>query len=349
MILSYEHNGKPHDITLPASVAEVTYCQFLDWRSPITAFVQKEVKQQEKEAEKEMPENVTKDNFHQLAAIHQAQMEKDQQVKQLSEPEYLLNSFKMFLTMIQLGAHLERPEMLEVLNKSIAAIIPEPLNDIPITTPDDDLSDLLQNGVDWMDGQDLSLCRLTCYLCNLFRNYISIIPPIGQNYSCEYKGETYYVQPEKLLRLEGINLPTVGHAHRKFTTDEVNEFTEYQRIFDKKIETKGDPDGALEFQMNLTQLAILLRKDGERLPSARNERRQWIHQRSAHFKDLPMSIVYEVRTFFLRTLRHSLLNLISQRILEKPLPSPTLQGITARQAARQRSGRRKRPKLSMKR
>lgn len=344
MILTYEHGGKHFDISLPTEVSSIPYSKFLDWRSPILAFVQNEVKNQEKERAEVVPEKVNADNFHELAAIHQQEFEKSQQSKDMTETEYLLNSFKMFLTMIEMGAHIERPEILETLTKSLAAIIPERLNSIPITNDGEDLKALLENGIDWMDGNDISLVRLTCYLCNLFKNYIALVPPIGVAYSCEYKDETYFIEPERVKRLN------IGKEKGKgWTTDEVNEFTEYQRIFDKKIETKGDPDGSLEFEMCLLQLAILLRKEGEEMPETRDERRKWVYERSRHFADMPMSTVYEVRTFFLRTLGNLLMSRIMQRISGKPLPSLTSKKEATNTTGKQKRTRRKFQGLSMKR
>lgn len=352
MTLTYEHNGHTHDITLPVSVGDVTYSAFLDWRSPITDFVQKEVRQQEEGMEKDMPQDLKAADIHEMAAIHQQQMEKEQKKKGMTESQFLVNSFKMFLSIIQLGGHMERPEILEVLNKSLAAIIPEPLTEIAIHNAGDDLTEMLENGVDWFDGGDVTLCRLTCHLCNLFKNYIAIVPPIGDAYQCEYKGDAYYLQPDRVKRLYALNHPIIDKkastSRRGFTTDEVNEISEYQRIFDKKIERKGDPDGALEFQLNLLQLAILLRKDGEMLPRAREERRKWVHERSLHFQQLPMSVVYEVRAFFLGISKYLLTSLILQHTSGKVQRSPNLTALTQRAAKRRGNTQRRRRRLSMK-
>lgn len=333
MIISFENDGAQHDLNIPTDVTGITYGAFLDWRSPIVTFVQGIVREQEAEKEQELPKELTPDNFKQLAQAHNAAVEKDMQAKGMQEHEYLLNSFKMFCTMLAMGGHIERPEMLEVLEKSLSVLVKGDMSLLPIHNDTDEIDDLLGNGVNWLDGEDITLVRLLCYLCNLFSSYIAVIPPVDVRYQTTYKGEVYYLEPDRLQRLAVMGAPVIGQV-KGFTVDEVNELTEYQRIFDKKIETKGDPDGALEFQLSLLQIAIMLRKDGEVLPRTREARRQWLHDRSLHFKELPMCVVYEVKAFFLRTLNVLLTNLITSRISAKGQVSPN-----GRKEARNTGGR----------
>ena len=315
---------------MPALVGDVTYSQFLDWKKPVETFVQNDVAAYEKGKEGK--------------AGGEAGDGQEVGPEEVGEPTYLLNVWLYFMELVGNNAHVERPEILEVLVRSLSALVDADLKDIPIHQDGDDLKDLLENGVDWYDGKDVTLCRLSCHLCAFFRNYIATHEPPDVAHCVEYKGERYYIEPERAMLLADASggIPDV----KKYTVAEVEDLNELQRMFDYQIKQVGDPDGALQFQLDLCMLAVLLRKEGERLPE-KKVRSEWIDARSRHFAELPMSVVYDVRAFFLSTLKRYLEALFLRRTSGKGQSSPQAPGPTGNRQGRRNAGPRRSGGLSI--
>lgn len=106
-----------------------------------------------------------------------------------------------------------------------------------------------------------------------------------------YKGDEYIVHT---------------YFNSSMTAGEFIETLELERTVGPSIQ-KGDPDGILEFQLGLRQMAILLRKPGEKLPSRKGDRDKWIKDRAKYLEELPLSVVVQVRHFFFRSMTEYLL------------------------------------------
>ena len=95
---------------------------------------------------------------------------------------------------------------------------------------------------------------------------------------------------------------------------EVVEASEAQRLFQQATESRktdfgdernpnaGDPDGSFIFTMYLKTLAILLRRENERLPVNDSEREAFIAQRVHEFSDVSAAVALDVDFFLLNTL-----------------------------------------------
>jgi len=173
---------------------------------------------------------------------------------------------------------------------------------------------MLTEGIDFFDGKDVTLTRLLCFYCSVFRSFIAVLPPVGEPLTFTYQGETYLLKAKSVER-------AYTQDQAKLTTNEVFEVIETRRIIEKATEVRGDPEGALEFQMNLALVAALARKENEPLPVNPAERRRFVDGRALLFKGLPMSDVYRIRAFFLRTLTDLLTSMTMQLISAKPTPS----------------------------
>lgn len=64
-----------------------------------------------------------------------------------------------------------------------------------------------------------------------------------------------------------------------------------------EIEIEGDPNGNLVFAQYLRLIAILARKDGERLPANDGDRERWIQQRMIHLQEIDTKTALDVDFF----------------------------------------------------
>lgn len=85
-------------------------------------------------------------------------------------------------------------------------------------------------------------------------------------------------------------------------TGEVIEALEMERRGKEEIEAIKDPGFMIEFNIGLSLAAILLRKPNEPLPVTKAERDIFIAKRKELFKNIPLSVIVNVRAFFLATL-----------------------------------------------
>lgn len=68
---------------------------------------------------------------------------------------------------------------------------------------------------------------------------------------------------------------------------------------------RGDPDGSLMYTMYLHLLAVLLRKEGEKMPIGDADRERWILDRVAHFQGIDAQTALNLDFFLLHISRHS--------------------------------------------
>lgn len=138
-------------------------------------------------------------------------------------------------------------------------------------------------------GDPVTILRLYMHFVNTINQFD---PKISEDFELEYKGEKFVIDSQGVM--SAIN----GAA---YTTGEVITTFEYQRVLNKK---PNHFDGAVDMQLGLIEMAILLRKPGERLPHRPAERDQFISERATFFKDLPMDVVLGVRFFLLDMLKN---------------------------------------------
>lgn len=83
--------------------------------------------------------------------------------------------------------------------------------------------------------------------------------------------------------------------------DMSNKFNGFQTL---ELEKAGDPDGSLIYTTFLKSLAILSRKDGEKLPFNDSEREAWIQNRALHFSEIDAQTALNIDFFLTNTLQN---------------------------------------------
>lgn len=159
------------------------------------------------------------------------------------------------------------------------------LLDIPLTV-DDELPGQCGSIYD-----DISIFRLYQHI-----GEISSYKPenIEKTYSFDYKGEMYYVEQNRALRLMDRT--------KAYTLGEVIEVEDVKRLFGGHIKEQGDPNGEYEFEMLLRVLAVLARKEQEELSHINHERQAWIEERARHFISVPLAPIRDITFFLIATL-----------------------------------------------
>lgn len=145
------------------------------------------------------------------------------------------------------------------------------------------------------DGE-LTLLHIYTHILNLIENYES--GEIPKTYLVNWYDEngeaaTYYIEPDRAKRL------SLG-TH--YTTGEYFELEEYKRKIKRQVALKGDTTGRFAFTLALSQLAILLRKEGEALPHQKQLRTKFVQRRRKIFEKLPATVYLDVYFFLRNTL-----------------------------------------------
>lgn len=160
----------------------------------------------------------------------------------------------------------------------------------------------------------------------------------GNDFAFEYKGETYQIPYIVAAELAGGTpvLPpiTTAEAVEAFETirgfdkqikdagdpkgerakrikelkeaiakqgDKSGDMMREIKRLEAEIDIEGDPNGNLVFAQYLRTIAILARKDGERLPPNDGDRERWIQARMIHLQEIDAQTALDV-DFFLDSL-----------------------------------------------
>ena len=79
--------------------------------------------------------------------------------------------------------------------------------------------------------------------------------------------------------------------------DESGEQAREIRRLEAETDIQGDPNGNLVYAQYLRLIAILFRKDGEKLPTNDGERERWIQDRMLHFQDIDTRTALDIDFF----------------------------------------------------
>ena len=157
----------------------------------------------------------------------------------------------------------------------------------------------------------------------------------AQNFEFQYKGETYRIPYIVAAELAG-GIPTMdmpietGEAVEAYETirgfdqqikdagdprkervkrirqlqeaitkqgDESGAMAREIRTLEAEIDIEGDPNGNLIFAQYLRLIAILARKDGEKLPANDGDRERWIQSRMIHLQEIDTKTALDVDFF----------------------------------------------------
>jgi hypothetical protein len=176
------------------------------------------------------------------------------------------------------------------LQKAIEAVMPGTI-DTPYNIDGDRLQELLDTGYQVNIGDSLSLIRLYAHFINLVGSYQP--DKIPTTFILKHKGKDFVLQEGPTARLlSGIS----------FTSGEALEVLEYMRRKQEAIKENPAQEGNIDFELGLTEFAILVRQKGEKLPHSRPKLEKFIRKRRELFKDLPLDKILAIRFFFLNTL-----------------------------------------------
>lgn len=107
----------------------------------------------------------------------------------------------------------------------------------------------------------------------------------------EYKGDRYTIPVLAIRAMTG--LPSIP---ANLTAGEMIEAYEIKRLAQNRI-GEGDPDGAYMYTYYLQLLAVLARKEGEKLPHSDSECADFIERRTVHFQEIDAGTALDVDFF----------------------------------------------------
>lgn len=107
----------------------------------------------------------------------------------------------------------------------------------------------------------------------------------------EYKGDKYTIPVLSIRAITG--LPGVP---ANLTAGEMIEAYEVKRLAQNRI-GEGDPDGTYLYTYYLQLLAVLARKEGEKLPHSDSECADFIERRTVHFQEIDAGTALDVDFF----------------------------------------------------
>lgn len=251
------------------------------------------------------------------------------------------------------------------ITEAVSILVKGDLSEIPYDIDNDEDSEYLEKGGFYSIniGDEISILRLYAHLLTEINSHQTTLPTTLVKFDFEYKGDRYFISPERserlllarllsscekeidpvktMKRIASAKKYKIGevlevkenrrqlreHIYRLGDPDsklrhqisilredikarEKEELTDEEKLYrnskdidkinelEAQIYNIGDPDGINEFTISLNTLAIIARKNKEKLPVNEQERQTFILERAAHFQDLPLSVVNDV-TFFL--------------------------------------------------
>lgn len=162
----------------------------------------------------------------------------------------------------------------------------------PVSIEGDNFQAMIDAGYRLKIGDDVSLLRYYAHIVSLINSYKPEKIPTTFEWKSD-KGKTYKVKKDEAARAIYGTAMTAGEAITVL---------EYQRRAGL-AEKKGLAEiGNIEFSLGLTEIAILLRRPGERLPADKRKRDHFIEQRREVFADITLDVVMSLRFFLLNSL-----------------------------------------------
>lgn len=172
-------------------------------------------------------------------------------------------------------------------------------------------------------GDELSLWRLYAHIVNTINNYRP--GGIPQTFTVKIGRKKYH------LAGGAVNIM----AGQGYKVGETIEAMEYQRRAESIVQQNKTEVGNIEFNLGVTELAILMREKGVELPAKEAERAAYIEAQKEVFKNATLEDVLNLRFFlgntFLKTTKRK-----STRTFGKRPPASTQSGNGRRSRHRQK-------------
>lgn len=169
------------------------------------------------------------------------------------------------------------------------------LDEVPIEGPRENVAKLF-DGYTIKAGDELSLWRLYAHTVNTINAYRP--EGIPETFSISIGGKRYHLSG-------GVINITAGQGHK---VGEAIEVMEYQRRAEGIVQQNKTEVGNIEFNLGLTELAILMREKGVELPAKEAERAAYIERQKEVFRQATLEDVLKLRFFlgntFVKTTKH---------------------------------------------
>ena len=179
----------------------------------------------------------------------------------------------------------------------LRTLVPGEIDKIPLTVnaDDDDFDELRETGYLIGLDEEISLTRIYAHLLNLVKQYVpATIPDAVFTLTWpKLAADKYMIKSSKAARIL---------RNRSLTTGEAIEILDYRRRADVSIAAVPDEIGNTEFTLGLSELAILLRRPFEKLPSGRRDLDRFINERRRLFRDIPLNYILDIRFFLIAAL-----------------------------------------------
>ena len=140
-------------------------------------------------------------------------------------------------------------------------------------------------------GDELSIVRVYAHIINVIQEWKP--EKIPQTFQFTAGKNKFIIRSEEAARVM-LDAP--------ITTGEVIETLEYQRRASALMESKPKDIGNIDFNLGLSELSVLVRKEGEELPAKRKDRDKFIERRKRIFRNVPLDTILAIRFFFLNSL-----------------------------------------------
>jgi hypothetical protein len=136
-------------------------------------------------------------------------------------------------------------------------------------------------------GDELTLIRLYAHVLNVINSFVP--DKIPETFKFKHKGKSFEIESKPAARM------LTGMA---FTAGEAIEVLEYMKRAQEALKKNPSQEGNIDFTLGLTEIAILVRQKGERLPAERPRLEKFIVLRRELFKSLSLDVVLSIRFFF---------------------------------------------------
>lgn len=161
---------------------------------------------------------------------------------------------------------------------------------------DVDIEQLLESNytitIDDLTNQvEISLWRLFAHVVNVIKSYVPESVP--ETFKLNFKGNNFLIKKRRVV---------TNMLQAPYTTGEIIEAREYQRIAEHNVSEVPKESGNIDFNLGLAEMAILVRQPGEELPSSKSKLTKFIDERKKLFRHMPLNHVLDLRFFFIYSL-----------------------------------------------
>lgn len=178
------------------------------------------------------------------------------------------------------------------LEEAIKVFSGEGIEEVPVSLEGDNFQAMIDSGYRLKIGDEVTLLRYYAHIVTLINGYKPEKIPTTFEWKSE-KGKTYKIKSVDAARAIFGTAMTAGEAITVL---------EYQRRAGLSERMGLTGIGNIEFSLGLTELAILLRRPGEKLPADKRKRDQFIEQRREVFADVTLDVIMSLRFFLLNSL-----------------------------------------------